>query len=256
MTEVFSKRNIDLANHGKKLVGYILAGYPDEERFFDVLKVCEEAPVDIMEIGFPSRDPYSDGEVISKAHGCVNKDVACDISYWRRIRGSTKKAIWMMGYRKDLIESGIYRQFAKERVVDGFVIPDIDNESRMALAEELSDSSIDVVGFANPGMSIDEFSAIFSNFNLVYEQLYVGQTGNSSESIEMYHPMLNESKKHPNVISFAGFGISRKEQVIKMFREGFDGAIIGTAIIKHLNESLDSMRSYLLDIGEAKSTWN
>ena len=54
-------------------VGYITAGYPDEERFFHIIHECCRRGLPVLEIGFPSKDPYEDGEVIKKAHETVGQ---------------------------------------------------------------------------------------------------------------------------------------------------------------------------------------
>ena len=55
-------------------VGYITAGYPDEEHFFHIIHECCRRGLPVLEIGFPSKDPYEDGEVIKKAHETVDED--------------------------------------------------------------------------------------------------------------------------------------------------------------------------------------
>ena len=65
MKTIVSKRNINAAKDGKKLlVGYLLAGYPQKESFLKLITNCEAAGVDIFEIGFPSADPSNDGKII------------------------------------------------------------------------------------------------------------------------------------------------------------------------------------------------
>ena len=255
MPEIVASRNRTLTDGRKKLVGYVLVGYPDCDSFFSVLDCCNRSSLDVLELGFPSRNPYSDGEVIAKAHLSVDHEKACSLEYWKEVRSRTEKPIWLMAYRSDFIGSGVYRDFAASGVLDAVVIPDMTNEERMKLAEEMKPYGVDVVNFVNPGMSIGESDIVFSEGGLVYEQLYVGQTGSSSQSDE-YLKMLGESLKYPGVTSFAGFGISTPEQVVSKYRNGFDGVIIGTAILKHLNVSLESMNQYLGEIGRAKELWH
>ena len=57
------------------------------------------------------------------------------------------------------------------------------------------------------------------------------------------------------IIGLNALGISTCEQVVRKYKEGFRGVIIGTAIVKHLNESLESLRAYISDIGRAKEEW-
>lgn len=255
MIEISSDRTkILLERRGKLLVGYVLAGYPGCEEFFDILDVINRSSLDIIELGFASSDPYSDGQVIADAHRAVDKSICCSLDYWTRIRKATDKPIWAMAYERDFIESGLYLEFSRAGVLDGVVIPDLKERERVALIPQLNPYGVDVIGFSNPDMSDSELDDVFSTFPLVYEQLYVGQTGKGS-AVEMYHHMLEKSLGYPHVVGLAGFGISTCEQVVRKYKEGFRGVIIGTAIVKHLNESLESLRSYISDIGRAKEEW-
>ena len=255
MNEIASNRTKSVVEREDKLlVGYVLAGYPDERSFMEVMEILGSSPLDILEIGFASANPYRDGSVIAAAHAKVDRSICCSLDYWKEIRTVTDKPIWLMAYAGDFIDSGIYKEFCKERVIDGLVIPDLDEARRVSLLSAAKDYGIDVVGFSNPSMDDCGLDDIFSTFPLVYEQLYVGETGKGS-SVEMYHHMLDVSLRYPDVTGLAGSGISTREQVERKFKEGFCGTIIGTAIVRHMNESFESLKNYLEDLGRAKETW-
>ena len=250
---IHSKRTRQAIEQGKKfIVGYVLAGYKDEAQFFDTLQLCEDHHVDILEIGFPSHKPYADGTVIREAHEAVNLAVATSLEYWRKIRESTDKPIWLMAYHEDFIASDVYKAFAQERLVDALVIPDADHQTRLRLQRELKEFEIDIVGFANPHMSETELSQVLSQFALVYEQLYVGQTGTEQKET-MYHEMLSYTlEKFPHVICFGGFGLNTPKKIQEVLKDGFFGAVIGTEIIKQVNKSSGHLASFLQEIDEVK----
>lgn len=50
------------------------------------MQKCCEAGVDILEVGFPAKDPSFDGEVIRAAQEQVDKVLAADVGYWRELR--------------------------------------------------------------------------------------------------------------------------------------------------------------------------
>ena len=66
-------------------VGYITAGYPDEEHFFHIIHECCRRGLPVLEIGFPSKDPYEDGAVIKKAHETVGTGLCHAMDFWRRL---------------------------------------------------------------------------------------------------------------------------------------------------------------------------
>lgn len=255
MNSIISRKDEAVVYSEQKLLaGYILAGYPSSDDFFSILRVCEDSPLDILEIGFPSAKPYADGPVIAQAHGKVDRDMACNIDYWKRIRNMARKPIWLMAYDGDFIANGLYRLFIDYSLVDALVIPDMATNDRESLLMELKPYGVDVIGFVNPGMPMEEMDTVFSQFSLVYEQLYVGQTG-VSQNKEVYHPMLRRSLEYPQVIGFAGFGINSYDRVLKIYQEGFHGAIIGTEIIKQMNISQNALCAFLNDVGRAKQEW-
>ena len=86
-----------------------------------------------------------------------------------------------MGYHSDLKNSGIYQALYKDDLIDAYVIPDITNEERKKLYLESDSSYFDFVGFTNPDMEESELVDVFETFPIVYEQLYVGQTGAVAE---------------------------------------------------------------------------
>lgn len=241
-----------ISQDAKFIIGYLLAGYKDETQFFETLGMCEEYHIDILEIGYPSLHPYADGKVISDAHKEVDFELATSLEYWKRIRESTDKPIWLMAYYEDFIASNIYKEFAKARLVDALVIPDADDQTRLRLQEELKDAKIDIVGFANPDMNEAELSSVLSQFTLVYEQLYVGQTG-TDQTKPMYHEMLNFTlEKYPHVICFGGFGLNSPQKIKEVLSDGFYGVVIGTEIIKRVNVSPSHLASFLKEIDEVK----
>jgi len=250
---IHSRRTRQAIEQDKKfIVGYVLAGYKDETQFFEILQICEDHHIDVLEIGFPSQNPYADGAVIREAHAAVNIKEATSLEYWKKIRDSTDKPIWLMAYHKDFIASNVYKEFAKERLVDALVIPDADHQTLVSLQKELKESEIDIIGFANPQMEKAELSQVLSDFALVYEQLYVGQTGKEQKETK-YQDMLNFTlEKFPHVICFGGFGLNTKKKIQQALNDGFFGAVSGTEIIKQVNKTSSHLASFLEEIDEVK----
>ncbi len=229
------------------MVGYLLAGYPNGGRFIELLGELEDTDLDVVEIGFPSTNPYADGEVISKAHEEVDLGLCDDIDYWREIRGATSKPIWLMAYKEDFIDTGIYMDLAKEGLIDAIVIPDCSFEEHLDLDRDLEASGVDVLKFIKPSLSDEEINKRVKSSSIVYGQLYDGPTG-MADNEDSYQRMLELGLKHPNARIFAGFGIDTKEKVKDLLDEGFHGAIIGTAIMKRLNISNQDLINYINEI--------
>lgn len=141
------------------------------------MQKCCEAGVDILEVGFPAKDPSFDGEVIRAAQEQVDKALAADVGYWRELRNAVDVPIWLMGYRADLMQEGIYLTLAREGLYDALVIPDITEAERQRLAAILDPYRVSVLGFINPVQSNAEIEAVATTADLIYHQLYCGPTG-------------------------------------------------------------------------------
>lgn len=233
-------------------VGYLLAGYPEKNSFFDILSACEKAGLDIFEIGYPSEHPDGDGEIIRKAHKSADISLQFDLSYWKELRSAVNVPIWVMAYEKDLIGSGFYRELVQNGLVDAFVIPDASFERRLNLLEELRPFGVDVLGFVNPNTDQAEQEACFSAFPLVYQQLYTGPTGMPVEA-EDYEEILSRAKTYDDVLVFAGFGITSAKRAEQLLNSGFDGIVVGTAMISKLNISLEELAAFVQDLHETVS---
>lgn len=252
MNRIASERNLAYVRRKKLIVGYLLAGFPEKDGFFELLSSCEEAGLDVLEIGYPSKKPTADGEVIRKAHSLVDFSIQQDLKYWENIRRAIHGPIWVMGYQEDLIDPGFYLQLAQHGMVDAFVLPDTAPAHRLALLEELQPLGVDVLGFVDPEMSREEQDACFQTFPLIYQQLYAGPTGMAVETTD-YEEILARAKttdgQFPQV--FAGFGIHTVERAVQLLNSGFDGAIVGTAMMTKLQRSPEALISFIKELKEA-----
>jgi tryptophan synthase alpha chain len=232
------------------LVGYFVAGYPDQKSFLEIVKESDKSGIDIFEIGFASMNPYADGTTIRNAHEKVDKDICTDMAYWHKIRKVTSKPIWVMAYKADLVDSEIYLNLAKEGLIDAIVIPDCTQEERREISIKTRPYDVNVLGMVNPAMQESEWKYCFENFRTVYLQLYSGPTGMSVDS-EQYHNLFEYSQNYGAVKCFAGFGIKTPEKASHLIKKGFTGVVIGTAIIDNLNISPENLYQYIGDIKTA-----
>lgn len=251
MINIMSDKNASALETGKSLlVGYLLAGYPEKEDFLKLISKCETRGIDIFEIGFPSKDPCKDGEIIRNAHLMVDDSVRWEESYWSDIRKAVKQPIWVMGYKSDLIESGFYKMLARKQLIDALVIPDMSFDEHQELALEVAPHKVDVVGFVNPEMNDAELEKCFANTALVYQQLYSGPTG-MTVIADDFEETIKKASRHKHVKVFAGFGINTPQRAAQLLNKGFDGVIVGTAMIKNLNHSEQQLLKFVHDLAVA-----
>lgn len=235
---------------GGLLAGYFLAGYPDISSSMTLIK--KSAPdIDIFEIGYPSKNPFFDGDLIRQAHKKVLEKGTPDPAYWKKLRHALDKPLWIMAYKNDFIQNDLYRTFAEQKLMDSLVLPDCTDEERLDLQKELSVLNIEVVGFVNGKTPPEQLDRIASNHKTIYFQLYLGRTGSTGKRGQDPSACINAIRAHPGVKLLAGFGINSAEKSCRLIDQGFDGVIIGTAFLKALCESEENMLRLIRNISRA-----
>lgn len=236
-------------------VGYVTAGYPTREDSLRIMQKCCQAGVDILEIGFPASNPQFDGQVIRTAMAQVDFSLAKDMAYWREVRKAVAVPIWLMGYSCDLLEGDIYLQLAREGLYDALVIPDVLECRRAALAETLRPYGVEVLGFVNPMQTQDEVADVAARAGLIYHQLYCGPTGVSHED-DGYLPLFHRVREMSHAKVYAGFGISTPERALQLLHSGYDGVIVGSAIMKLLMKDEDEAYAFIRSIHQTVRSVN
>ena len=245
-TKVEEKTGV-VSENKHSFVGYITAGFPNRTESLSIIKKCCQSGLDILELGFPAKDSCMDGEVIRKAQEQVDKTLAEDLGFWREIRGEINVPIWLMGYRQDLLHHDIYLTLAKENLYNALVIPDTDQNEREHLQKLLSPFHVDVVGFINNEMEQDDIDRVLRNSAIVYHQLYCGPTG-VAHNDNSYLPLMHYARGKSKARLFAGFGINSAERVMELIQNGYDGTIIGSAIMKMLENDEEQAYRFIQEI--------
>ena len=245
MIKIKSIKNQQIVKkNGHILVGYLTAGFPDKESFYETLRECEKAKMDIVEIGYPAKSPMADGEVIKQAHLEIDMTISTDLTFWRRVRREIESPIWLMAYKNDIMEQHFYLELAKEKLIDAIVIPDMSFDEREELVKELENYEVDVVGFVSPDMDSREVQQCLNHNALIYQQLYSGPTGMQVSS-DNYRELIEQVRQYDHVYVFAGFGISTPQRVNELLVNGFDGVIVGTAMMKKRKVSLGELIEFV-----------
>ncbi len=225
---------------------YYTAGFPKLDDTAGISVLLEEAGADIIEIGIPFSDPIADGPVIQSSNkialdnGMTVKKLIEQVS---EVRNRVKVPIVLMGYINPIIQYGV-KKFCADAAgagVDGLILPDLpmdeyQNEYQAVFeAHQLSNTFL-----ISPTTSDERIRKIDEATNgFIYAVSSSSTTGvreGFSSVQETYFNKLQAMKlKNPFLI---GFGISNKETFSNACKYGA-GAIVGSAFISMLNESVD-----------------
>lgn len=232
----------------KALICYVVAGFPDIMSSEHIITSLINGGADIIEIGIPFSDPIADGSTIQYAIqksliSGTTPDMCLELA--SRIRKTFPNVpLIIMTYSNILYRKG-YIQFAKkakECGIDGFIIPDIPMEESKEYLNTMQNIGMSTIFLVSPNTAekrLKMISRICTGF--LYAISVYGTTGErqgfDDYTIESIKRVKKVTAAAANGLPLAvGFGISNPKHVRYMINAGADAVIIGSAIIKKIQE--------------------
>ncbi|MEM4398692.1 MAG: tryptophan synthase subunit alpha [Candidatus Nitrosocaldus sp.] len=245
-----------MAREEHALIGYIVAGYPDEHVSVDVAQAMIDGGVDILEIGIPFSDPIADGPTIQRAsYTALSKGITPNkaLEIARSIRGTSDVPLVTMTYYNIVYRAGIERfvSMAKDHGIDGLIVPDLtyDEADDAIRASHIHD--MDLIFLVAPNTSDERLNRV-ANVSKGFLYL-VSVYGTTGERDKFYDYTLDAIRRVKGLIMgrvplAVGFGISRKEHSRVMMDAGADAIVVGSAFINIIEKSKDGKESMLIGI--------
>ncbi len=242
--------------NGKAFIPYIMAGDPGIQRTRELIRILEDCGADIIELGVPFSDPLADGPTIQKAaqraldEGVTLKKV---IELVAELRLTSQIPIILMTYYNPVYKYGEER-FAHDAAaagVDGIIVPDLPPDEADNLIKHSRKSGLDTIFLLAPTSTdsrIQKVSRASSGF--IYYVPITGITGaklSLDASIESHMARIRNVTDKPVAV---GFGISTPEEASAISRFA-DGVIVGSAIVKRIEDPEEVLRNYLLSLRNA-----
>jgi len=245
-----------LGKKGKAFIPYIMAGDPDINRTRELIKILEDCGADIIELGVPFSDPLADGPTIQKAaqraldEGVTLKKV---IEFVAESRGSTQIPVILMTYYNPVFKYGEERFVldASAAGVDGIIVPDLPPDEAGNLIRYAKKSGLDTIFLLAPTSTNDRILKVAkASTGFIYYVPITGITGSKlalDSSIEGHIARIRSVTAKPVAV---GFGISTPEEAAGISRFA-DGVIVGSAIVKRVEELDGELKSYLMSLRSA-----
>lgn len=234
----------DARTSEKLLSVYFTAGYPNLNDTTTIIENLEKNGVDMVEIGLPFSDPLADGPTIqaSSTQALLN-GMTTNVLFdqLKDIRKTVNIPLIIMGYFNPMMQFGI-EDFCKkchDIGIDGLIIPDLPIEVYQEKYESLfKQYDLKNIFLITPQTSDDRIRQIDSlSDSFIYMVSSASTTGAQKgfgkEQMDYFERIATMNLKNPQIV---GFGISNSE-TFQQATTYAKGAIIGSAFIKHLNQS-------------------
>jgi len=225
------------------LIPYIMAGDPDLAVTKQLILALEKAGADIIELGAPFSDPLADGPTIQKAAIRSlrnNTSIADVLGLVAEVRTESKIPLILMTYYNLIFHYGEER-FVRDAVaagLDGIILPDLPPEEAGTLAPLAKKGGLDMIFLLAP-TSTDERIKLVTKLSqgFVYYVSLTGVTGARTGLQQSIQESLQRIKTMTDKPVAVGFGISTPDQAAQVAQWGADGVIVGSALVKVIEEN-------------------
>ncbi|MBI5183982.1 MAG: tryptophan synthase subunit alpha [Nitrospinae bacterium] len=228
----------------KALIPFITAGDPDFEVTKSLLIEIERSGGDLIEIGVPFSDPLADGPIIQKSYQrALNKGVSLRkiIALIEGLREKIHIPIILMIAYNLLYQYG-ETEFVKDAVsagIDGIIVPDLPPEEARSLMDLAQGVGLDIIFLLAPTSTQDRIKDICQKSQgFIYYISLTGVTGVRDKLSDDIRDKIAEIKRISEKPVVIGFGVSNPEQTA-MTGELADGVVVGSAIVKIIEENID-----------------
>lgn len=251
--KVFKK----LKAEGKKaFIPYVMAGDPSLERTAEIVLMLERSGADVIELGVPFTDPVADGPTIQRA---AERALAAGVSlrgvihFVKELRTRTRVPLLFMTYYNPVFKYG-EEAFVRDAVdagVDGVIIPDLPPDEAGTLTGIAKRANFATVFLLAPTSTDDRIAKVTKAAKgFIYYVSMTGITGSRLMLDESLRESLGKIRSTTEKPIAVGFGVSSPEEA-KAVSEVADGVIIGSAIVKKINESAEGLETFVTELRKA-----
>lgn len=258
MSRIEKKFKEVLRRKGKAFIPYIMAGDPNLGRTRELVGILEECGADVIELGVPFSDPLADGPTIQKAaQRALSEGVTLGkvIEFVGSLRRTTQIPIVLMTYYNLIFRYGEER-FVREAYtagVDGIIVPDLPPDEAGPLLSFSKNTGFDVIFLVAPTSTGERTKKVArASRGFIYYVSITGITGSKlsvDASIGSHIEKIRQISRKPVAV---GFGIATPEEASGIAKIA-DGVIVGSAIVKRVEDTDENLKQYLISLRKAIS---
>lgn len=247
MTTRIDTRFAELKKAGRSaFVTFVMAGDPDPATSLEIIKALPKSGADVIELGMPFTDPMADGPSIQAAGlralkvGMTLKKTLDLVRDFRKDDNATP--IVLMGYYNPIYIYGVDKFLvdAKSAGIDGLIIVDLPPEEDDELCLPAMKAGLNFIRLATPTTDDKRLPAVLANTSgFVYYVAITGITGAAAADATAVSGAVARIKRHTKLPVCVGFGIRTPENA-QAIASHANGAVVGTALVDALKNSLDA----------------
>lgn len=228
------------ASGKKALVAYLMAGYPDEQTFEDLVNASLDAGCDIVEVGIPFSDPIADGPVIQAAstaalaRGTTLRSALAQIARLSARFPSSRCPLVGMSYINPVLRMGVeaFADAARESGMAGLILPDVSFEESEAFRPALRKRGLAYIDLVAPTSDEARVRAIAgASDGFVYLVSVTGVTGARNTHPVGVSELIDRVRAATETPVYVGFGVSTPEIAADVAAHA-DGVIIGSRLMQ------------------------
>lgn len=239
----------------KALIPFVVVGDPDYKTSIDVVKTIITAGADILELGFTFSEPIADGPTIQSAGiraltSGSNTDK--NLGFIKQIRKFNNEVpVGILIYANLIYQRGINKFYkdAAQAGIDSVLVADLPVEEADPYIKAARKNKVNTIFIVSPLTSDERLKKITKKVRgFVYVVSRLGVTGARQDLQKGTLDLLKRTRPKTRLPLCIGFGISKPEHVKSVLDAGADGAIVGSAIVKIIENNLNNRLGMLSHI--------
>lgn len=236
------------------LIPFFVIGDPDFDTSLAIVKTAIDAGADILELGIPFSDPIADGPTIQKADIRAitsGMNVQKALEFVRLLRDYKDIPIGLLMYYNLIYQYGAQKFFNDfhQAGTNSVLVADLNIDDADEITTSALSAGLETVFMVTPNTNPERMKLIASKTTgFIYTVSLLGVTGSREKLSDTIEGMVGKLKKLTNVPICVGFGISKPQHAAAIASAGADGVIIGSKIVKLIEDNLGTRKKILSEI--------
>lgn len=237
------------------LIPFFVIGDPDAQTSLEIVKAAIDAGADILELGIPFSDPVADGPTIQKADiralqaGMTPRKA---LEFIAQVSAYKPIPIGLLVYYNLIYQYGVKAFLRDFKAAGGtsVLVADMSIDDAEEIAPLALSAGLETVFMATPNCPDERLQQIARyTTGFVYTVSLLGTTGERAGLSNLVKPLIDRLKRITTVPVCVGFGISSPAHARQVADDGADGVIIGSRIVKIIEDHAGDPSRMCADIG-------